>query len=133
MAHRTTDSAMRSKDLLIAVTIVGGLATSSGCYYDVESELYPNNFCDTSNTAFEETIQPIIQGNCALPGCHVAAGMGTGDFTTYAGFLAQVSNGAVSQAIQHTGNVSPMPPSGKLTDCDIKKILLWVDAGAPNN
>lgn len=26
-----------------------------------------------------------------------------------------------------------VPPSGKLSDCDIRKILLWVDAGAQNN
>jgi hypothetical protein len=124
---------MRSLNLLITFVAIGGITTWSGCYYDVRSELYPDSFCDTANIAFATTIEPIIQGNCALPGCHVAGGTGTGDFTTYEGFLAQVENGAVPQAIQHTGYVSPMPPSGKLPDCDIKKILLWVNAGAPNN
>ena len=133
MAHRTIDQGMRGKFPLIVLALVGGLSLFSGCYYDVESDLYPSNFCDTTNTAFAETIQPILQGNCALPGCHVPGGTGTGDFTTYEGFLAQVTNGAVPQAIQHLGNASLMPPSGKLSDCDINKILLWVDAGAQNN
>lgn len=117
----------------MGLILFGGFATSTGCYYDVQSELYPDHYCDTSNTAYTIAIQPIMQSDCALPGCHVPGGTGTGDFTTYDGLLPQVSNGAVVASIQGTGGISPMPPSGKLSDCDIRKIVLWVNAGAQNN
>ncbi len=125
--------AMRSKNLLIAAALGAGLVASNGCYYDVESDLYPNNFCDTVSVTFSGTVQPLLQSNCAILGCHVPGGTGTGDFTTYAGFNAQVVNGAVLNAIRHEGTVQPMPPSGKLPDCQIRQIELWVNAGALNN
>ncbi|MCC6840646.1 MAG: hypothetical protein IT230_10850 [Flavobacteriales bacterium] len=124
---------MRTKYLLMAVVVAGSLLASGGCYYDVEADLYPRNFCDTASVTFSGSVQPILQGNCAILGCHVPGGTGTGDFTTYAGFLAQVQNGGVLNAIQHQGNVQPMPPSGKLPDCQIRQIELWVNAGALNN
>lgn len=102
-----------------------------GCYYDVEEELYPNRLCDVSNVTFSGTVQPLIQGNCAVPGCHVA-GSQTPDLSTYAGIKAAADAGAlVSRAVQ--GDPSPMPPTGLLPDCDRRRIEAWVNAGAPNN
>jgi hypothetical protein len=38
------------------------------------------------------------------------------------------------KAVKHDPSVIPMPVGGsRLSDCDISKIQIWVDAGAPNN
>lgn len=124
---------MRAKQILIALVGAACLVATKGCYYDVESDLYPLNFCDTGTVTFSATVQPIVQGSCAILGCHVPGGTGTGDFTTYAGFHAQVVNGNVLNAIRHEGTAQPMPPGGMLPACEIKQIELWVNAGALNN
>lgn len=113
---------------LLTVILALGLG---GCYYDVEEELYPDRFCDLANVTFSGTVQPLIQGNCAVPGCHVA-GAQTPDLSSYAGIKAAADAGAlVSRAVQ--GDPSPMPPTGLLPDCDRRRIEAWVNAGAPNN
>ncbi|MBS1567846.1 MAG: hypothetical protein JST45_00245 [Bacteroidetes bacterium] len=122
---------IRFGTIFLGATLVATLF--NGCYYDVESDLYPSGFCDTSAISFTATVQPILQSNCAVLGCHVAGGQGTGDFTTYAGFKAQVDNGAVLPAIKYEGNGPFMPPGGMLEPCAIKQIELWIQAGAPNN
>jgi hypothetical protein len=120
--------------LLITGTLAAALlAFSSGCYYDVESELYPNSFCDTTITNYAGVVQPIIQANCATPGCHVPGGTGSGDFTTYAGLRSQVVSGRLVPSIRQQAGAIAMPPTGRLSDCDIAKIVRWVDNGAQNN
>lgn len=109
-----------------ALTIV----SLSGCYYDSEEVLYPETFCDLNSVTWSGTIEPIIAGECALPGCHVPGGDGAGHFTSYAGVKAKVEDGSFQQQVlvQRT-----MPPSGSLTDCELQQIMLWVQAGAPQN
>lgn len=109
------------------------LACSSGCYYDVESELYPDNFCDTSVTTYADVVMPIVQANCATPGCHVPGGTGSGDFTTYAGLRSQVVSGRLLPSVRQEAGAIAMPPTGRLSDCDIDKIVRWVENGAQNN
>ena len=124
---------MKSGHLLIVMVAFGGLATSTGCYYDVQSDLYPKNFCDTSNVGYAASILPILQTSCTIPGCHVPGVQGTPDFTTYDLLHPTAVNGALVTAVQWSGPNAVMPPSGKLQECDIRKIVLWVNAGAPNN
>lgn len=105
--------------------------TLGGCYYDVEEELYPGGFCDTTAVTYAGMVKPLVQGNCAIPGCHVAGGQSP-DLGTYAGVKAAADAGLlVSLAVQ--GNPMPMPPSGLLSACDRQRIEAWVNAGAPNN
>lgn len=35
--------------------------------------------------------------------------------------------------IKFMDGFSPMPPYGKMNDCDIRKIELWIDQGMQNN
>ncbi|MFZ1658527.1 MAG: hypothetical protein WAT61_06905 [Flavobacteriales bacterium] len=105
----------------------------TGCYYDVESDLYPMNFCDTLSVSYTNTVLPIMQASCSVPGCHAPGGSGTGDFTTYSGLKGQVDNEKLIPAITQSGAAAFMPPSGKLSECEIQKITIWVNAGAPQN
>lgn len=124
---------MRLPFILAGSCALALLLTSTGCYYDVESELYPNSFCDTSAAVtFAGTVQPIIQTNCAVPGCHVPGGSGVGDFTSYAGVAEKVADGSFASAVF---DQRAMPPStsSPLSNCDLEKLRLWVNAGHPNN
>lgn len=106
------------------------LVSSSGCYYDVESELYPSSYCDTTNVTYATKVVPIIQSNCATPGCHVSGGQGNGDFTVYADVKARVDNGQLQADVFVN---KTMPPSSALSACDVNVLKIWVGQGAPNN
>ncbi len=79
---------------------------------------------------YASTVVPILQGNCAIPGCHVPGGTGPGDFTSYLGVKAKVDNGTFRNV---TIVVQTMPPSGPLSACDRQRLDTWLSAGAPNN
>ncbi len=100
-----------------------------GCYYDIEEELYPVDFCETENVTFSGTIKPLIQTRCALPGpCH--GGGQTPNLTTDDA-IKQVADGGRIKArvIDHVP--TPMPPTGPLPPCEIQQIQAWLNAGAP--
>lgn len=115
----------------IPLIVVIMLVFAGGCYYDSEEVLYPNTFCDTVNVTYSGTIVPIVESNCATPGCHVAGGDGTGDFTTYAGLMDQIDN--ILPSIRQEPNAIPMPLEGSLRACEITQFELWIGEGAPNN
>jgi hypothetical protein len=91
--------------------------------------------CDTiTPVTYSGTIVPIMQAHCALPGCHVPGGEGTGDYNTYMGLYAKVLDGTLVPSIEWAPDAIAMPPEGdQLQDCDISAIVRWVNAGAPNN
>ena len=105
----------------------------TSCYYDVEEELYGTN-CDLNNVTYSVTIKNILNNNACLS-CHVGA-TPSGGFTldSYAGVKAKVTDGRLVGAINHYPGFSPMPQGlGKLSQCDIDKVMAWIQAGAPNN
>ncbi|MEO5584011.1 MAG: hypothetical protein ABIQ75_01025 [Flavobacteriales bacterium] len=126
---------MNTRHITIAITAsaLALVLLQTGCYYDSEEDLYPMNFCDTMAVSYSGHVQPLIQANCAISGCHVPGGTGTGDFTSYSGLASQIANGKLVPAVQQTGGASSMPPSGKLSACDIATITNWVAAGAQQN
>ena len=110
--------------------LLGPVLLLAGCYYDTEAKLYPAGTCDTTNVTWSATVQPIVQGNCAIPGCHVAGGTGTGDFTSYQGVKDKVDNGTFRQEVVVDGT---MPPDFALSACEIQQLEVWIQAGAPQN
>jgi hypothetical protein len=113
--------------LLLALFVLSG----TGCYYDSEERIYPGSFCDTTGVTWSGTIKPLMQAECAIPGCHVP-GSQDPDLTTYAGVRAIALDGSLKKrAID--GVPSFMPTSGKLPNCQLVKLKAWIDAGAPEN
>ena len=109
--------------LLMTITI--GLA---GCYYDHE-EAYFNLPCDTEEVSFEETIQPLIVGSCAIPECHVP-----GSERRLLRSYAEIKKATDSYGLHdHVVVRRDMPPDAPLSRCDIAEIDQWVADGAPNN
>jgi len=87
------------------------------------------SFCDSLQVKYSVHIQPVIQSQCAISGCHTS-GASMGDFTTYSGVKAKVDNGSFENRVLTLSN---MPPVGPLPDSTKKKIDCWLKAGAPNN
>ena len=109
--------------------MLGAVLLMAGCYYDTEAELYPDRFCDTTNVTWSATIQPIIQGNCAIPGCHVTGGTDP-DLTTYLGVKVEADNGTLRQEVVVDRTI---PKNSVLNPCAIDQIDAWIQAGAPEN
>lgn len=130
-------STIRFSAHLFISALVLLLLAGSGCTYDsvTPSLEGPTIPCDTSGApTWSGTIVPIMQAHCALPGCHVPGGEGTGDYNTWAGLHAKVVDGTLIPSIEWAPNAIAMPAEGaKLSDCDIAIIVRWVNAGAPNN
>ena len=123
------------KKYLVATGLIIALA---GCYNDNTEDLYPKaplSNCDTTNVTFTAKILPIFKQNCANAGCHGTNFPAKGwDFNQYAGVKASVDAGRLLGAIKHLPGFIPMPQgANRLSDCDIRKIEIWVSGGALNN
>ncbi|MEZ4984737.1 MAG: hypothetical protein R2795_06835 [Saprospiraceae bacterium] len=105
----------------------------SGCYYDVEEELYPTLDCATDNVTYSGVVASIIQQNCNA--CHsAAANFGNVTLEGYENLKNYVDNGRLLGAIRHVSGFSPMPQNQPpLVECTIQKIEAWIQDGAPNN
>lgn len=99
-----------------------------------------DNGCDTTNVTYNGTIKPLLQTYCT--GCHSTSSPGGGyNLTNYAddavgnfGVQSSALNGSLKGSVFYTGTYSHMPKGGsQLSTCDLTKIRIWVDAGAPNN
>ncbi len=116
--------------ILLAFLIVGG----SSCYYDNEEELYPNvTQCDTTNISYQTTLVPLMKTYCNA--CHNASAPSAAIATdNYQGLRTIALNGKLYGSIAHLSGYSPMPKGGnKLSTCDIQKVKIWINAGAPEN
>jgi hypothetical protein len=122
------------KKLLILALVV-----LAGCYYDNEEELYPNPpECDTTNVTYSGTIYPIIENNCKF--CHGSGSQQGGilleDYSSISAAAQKPAGqpGSLYGAVSHHPDNYPMPKNGnKLSDCNIKKIEIWISDGTPNN
>lgn len=98
-----------------------------GCAMDNEEELANKMPC--GEVSFATDIQPIIQTNCAVSGCHVP-GTGLPDYTD-----KQVIFSLANKIKTYTSQ-RIMPPADSgiiLTQEEIDLIACWVDDGAQDN
>ena len=118
---------------LIVLTAFTCSFSLAGCYYDSVEELYGTN-CDTSNVTYSTTIKGLLNTYTCLT-CHIGSNPSGGfALDTYTGVKTKVNDGTFWGAINHLPGFSPMPQGYiKMSDCDIKKVKTWIDAGAPNN
>ena len=85
--------------------------------------------CDTIGVKYSTHIQPLIKNNCL--GCHTSSGT---LLTTYDNVKAKVTDGKLYGSITWSTGFTKMPQGGsKLSDCQIRAVKIWIDAGAPNN
>ncbi len=89
--------------------------------------------CDTAVFTYSGAVKPIMVAKCA--GCHNPANLGGNiDLSTYDAVRISALNGKLYGSVAHQPGYSPMPKnSAKLSDCEIRQIRKWIDAGSLNN
>jgi hypothetical protein len=109
----------------VLLTLMG-----SSCTFDKEELLYDEEDCSSVEISFSGNIFPIVQGNCALSGCHIQGGGAPGLYENYSQIRFSVENGTFQQRVLVSKD---MPPFGPLTDCQIELLSRWIEEGMPNN
>ncbi|MCB9246734.1 MAG: hypothetical protein H6606_09935 [Flavobacteriales bacterium] len=116
--------------LLMLISIVW----MSGCYYDIEQDLYGGGSpCNTTDVNFSGVVNPIIANNCLS--CH-NAGLANGNvrLDSYTEIKKYADNGKLLSSIKRDGTIAKaMPPDAPLGNCRVNQIEVWINAGAPNN
>lgn len=109
------------------------------CSYDSEENLYGVTLCDTSYLSFALDISPIVADHCSP--CHG----GTSSSAASAGLLlvthSQIKSSATDPSISGMinrvsrleGDPLMMPSSYRIPQCQINKIIAWVNQGSLNN
>ncbi len=114
------------------------LISITACYYDSEEYLFPqpNNQCDTTTITYSGSIQPVLEQYCYQ--CHSnanAPSFGSNiKLEDYSDVLIRANDLSLYGSIAQESGYSPMPKGGgKLDDCTIDIMRIWIDTGAPNN
>ncbi len=92
-------------------------------------EAAQTNDCDTANW-YSGKIEPIINTNCAISGCHDAVGSAPGNFTNYEGVKLYVDNGMLKDRALIKKNM-PISPVNPLSASQLNRINCWLEHGAP--
>ncbi len=89
--------------------------------------------CDTAVFTYNGAVKPIMDNKCV--GCHNPNNMGGNiDVSTYATVRIIALNGKLYGSLAHQSGYSPMPKnSSKLSDCEIRQVQKWINAGSLNN
>lgn len=110
-----------------------GLLLLTGCYYDKEENLYQNiggtGNCDTTGATYTLKIKNILDLYC-VNACHNPTTLSGGvDLSTFPNAKDYSLNGNLLCDVKQTCN--PMPKGGKLSDCNVKLIEVWINANCP--
>lgn len=121
------------KKLFLAAVMMGFL---SSCYYDNASELYPaaglNLNCDTVNVTYTKNIGPLFVSNCGSNNsCHSSSIAEGGVILDNYASAILVDDALMIGCVEQSSGYSPMPPVGKISDCGINQIKLWIQNGKP--
>lgn len=128
-----------SKSIFILFCVFSGILFFQSCAKEKATQP-PEIVCADSLT-FVNDILPIFQTNCAVGQCHVSGSIyAPFDATNYDTLDFFINNGAMLNAIKHTGPIkmprsNPSDPlittSNQLPDSLITKIECWIEQGYP--
>lgn len=127
---------MKKTMLLFSAAVIAGLVSITSCSKSNEEDLSSGGNptgCDTVNMQYSADVLPVLQNNCY--GCHGNGGAAGGvNLDDYDHVKIQADNGALIGTITHASGYVPMPLNlPQLSDCDINKIMSWINNGALNN
>ncbi len=129
---------MKTNILASLATIIFSilLIIINSCTHDTESLDQGNsNTCDTSNVTYSVTIKGILENNACLT-CHSGTAVDGGNVVldNYSSISQYAANGKLWGALNHESGYPAMPKGGnKLSDCNLKKIKIWIDTGIQDN
>jgi hypothetical protein len=89
--------------------------------------------CTGITPTYTNTIKAIMNGSCAIVGCHDAVYAARGvDLSSYQGVKAIAASPYFLGTIEQLSGYNPMPQgAAKLPDATIQKIYCWVQNGEP--
>lgn len=88
--------------------------------------------CDTTTVTFNGSILPITSSYCK--GCHSGGNPEGGILLTdYNSIKSAVESGRFVGAVEQLQGFTSMPPKGRLSDCNLAQIKIWIKNGMPNN
>lgn len=98
----------------------------------------PDATCDTTSAiSFSSTIFPAINKSCV--GCHNSnttnGGINLSNYVTISDVASTMVDGQslLLGVVKKQSGFIPMPPSGKLNECSIRQLELWIEQGQQNN
>ena len=107
----------------------------NSCNYDNEGSLYGISDCDTNFVSFGMDIYPIISSHCTM--CHSdpspSAGLALETHAQIYQSAIDPYNGVIDRISRPEGDPLMMPGSYRIPQCQIDKIVAWVEQGALNN
>ncbi len=118
-----------------ALLLFGLLSIQTSCKNENEEDLFDKNSdCDTLAVQFSTTISEIFTAN-GCDGCHAnGAVLGGVNLDNFTATKVYVDNGKLLCSVKHGSSCSNMPQGGgKIALCDIQKIEVWINDGAPDN
>jgi hypothetical protein len=107
--------------------------SSLSCVNNNEADLYGVQECDTTNVTWDSKIEALLAKRCVE--CHgpVVAYNGV-RHDSYEAEMIVVNDGRLRGVVNHLDGYSKMPKDrGKLPECELKLINIWLDNGAPEN
>ena len=98
------------------------------CKNNSVEALSNGSICDTTTVKYSTTITSMMTNHCT--NCHGGANPEAG--LKLESYSDLVTNGQAS--LLRMNNISkPMPPAGKIDDCNINKLAAWINQGSLNN
>ena len=96
------------------------------------------------SVSFKNDILPIFNSQCNQPGCHAgsrpAGNLSLEPALAYtrltkkgSGYIDTLHPESSILYLQMNATALPMPPSGRLDDCTLQTMLLWIKQKAKNN
>lgn len=123
------------KNRKIILVLLSACLYFIGCSKASEDKLGGQNpsICDTAVINYSSVVLPVISQHCYS--CHNSReAMGGIRLDSYSSIKMQVINGNLAGAVTHAAGYTPMPyQQPKLSDCDIVKIIKWINSGSPEN
>ena len=91
--------------------------------------------CNTDSVSYSKDIVPILQNYCY--GCHGngdTGGSGGINLDGYNNLKIRTDNGDLVGGVTHASGYVAMPfDQPKMPDCEVSKIVAWVNQGTQNN
>ena len=125
MPPPSSDALTEAEKNIIYGWIMQGATETPNCKVD----------CDPLQFSYSVTITSILNGyGCTSANCHSGTSPGAGlNLTDYQTVKNITLNGRLLGAIRKEPTYIPMPPTGAVDTCNIRQIINWKNAGAPQN
>jgi len=132
-----------AKEKFIWVILAGIALTCQSCEYAHFNGSLEKSNCDTLSVTYAKSVKPILEANCYS--CHSTSvtsatdGFDLEKFSSLKDYLnLTYANDGIygskfSHSINQQGYLLYMPPTYKLTKCQLTIINKWIKAGAPEN